>query len=120
MANIIYPVNQNKYGGFITKRKRDIMSDLTTSKSITPSPHLQRHRQSREVAIAHNKVKNIIHDCGEYVEVELTQNKRCKIDSEDVFIVDNYVVCVADIGGGTYAIAYDSETKQRATSLCSI
>lgn len=77
---IIYPVNINKYTGSISavgKKYQARIKILQYSMSTTFSEYDDAYDWIVSKNIELNlPIKNILHDCGDYYEIELSQGKR--------------------------------------------
>lgn len=107
MTNIIYPIIKNKYSGCVYYRSSWIVSIRTKLHR-----YYKAGFQSKEEAFNHLKdkniefklpIKNIIHDRGDYYEVELSQDKRMKFDKDDLNLVQSVPIHSAKSGKTYYA-----------------
>jgi hypothetical protein len=91
---IIYPKKIIKYSGSIYKRNTKWRVVIRTNDYIfnaTVETKKEAKKLLKEKNIEKNlPIKNIIHDFGDYLEVELTQGKRVKFDREDLPIIEKY------------------------------
>jgi hypothetical protein len=107
MAEIIYPNNPHKYLGATTRfrnGKYTVRFDWqvnTANMAFNTAQEAEQYRmgKSKEYGL----VKNLIHDCGDHLEVELTRGQRAKFDREDLPIIDGMIWMATDRRGKFYA-----------------
>ena len=116
---MIYPITKKHYcGGYNSRKNSNKWTVSIRSNGVRYSRGGFRNEQE---ALEHLKqkniefklpIKNLIHDMGDYYEVELTQGKRTKFDKDDLNLIQRYVINCAKSGKTYYARRVNIQTNR--------